>query len=946
MLRVGVRGSKAPLRPLTNVEMMKKIVDISVRTSSSGTGGQRVMAIRREDQSVWERRAPLGPQHVRKLVKNGVKVLVQPSNRRAYPMAAYANVGARIQEDISEASAIFGVKQVPIDCLISNKTFCFFSHTIKAQADNMDLLDAMLEKNVRMIDYEKMEDSSGKRVVAFGKYAGIAGMIDILHGLGLRLLALGHHTPFMHIGPAHNYRNSHHARQGIRDAGYEISLGMMPKSIGPLTFVFTGAGNVSQGAQEIFQELPHEYVPPSMLAKVALHGDTNKLYACEIRRPDQFERKIGGGYDAQEFEEFPDRYLSTFAHKYAPYSSVIVNGIYWSPQTPRLMSIPDAKSLISPPSVPWLPTSPGSPSLPSRLVAICDISADPGGSIQFMNECTSIDEPFALYDAEQNKDKKSFKGPGVLICSIDNMPTQLPREATDFFGDLLYPHVEDILKSSATKPFDEKESERLGNVVSGAVITSNGKLTPKFEYIAELREKNAPKLAGDFSSDRKALVLGAGYVSAPVIEYITREKDVGVTVAAALKSEADKLAFSHERTEPVLLDVMERPDLLDDLISSHDVVVSLLPWTLHPVVAERAIANKTNLVTASYLSPALQKLHQSAIDEGVTVVNECGVDPGIDHFLAMECFDDVHQGGGKVDSFISYCGGLPAPECSDNPLGYKFSWSPRGALLNMLSSAKYLKNGLAVEIEDNGGLLDEAVPMDFLPGFSLEGYPNRDSTIYGDLYGINEAHTLLRGTLRYKGYTDSIRGLIKLGLLNPNPEPVLHENGPDITWRQYMCYIANQSDTIFYDNLREILLDRLASEKTLQTIEDLGFCSDELIAKKGTPLDTISHHLAHRLSYEKNERDMILMRHEVLVRWPDSRRELKGINLVCYGEPEGYTAMAKTVGYPCAIATKMVLDGEIQKKGMVLPFSQDIYRPMLQRLRNENITATEKSQFL
>ena len=123
-------------------------------------------------------------------------------------------------------------------------------------------------------------------------------MIDILNGLGLRLLALGHHTPFMHIGPAHNYRNSHHARQGIRDAGYEISLGMMPQSIGPMTFVFTGSGNVSQGAQEIFQELPHEYVSPSMLPKVSQHGDTNKLYACEVQIMKLYEYfvylKLGG----------------------------------------------------------------------------------------------------------------------------------------------------------------------------------------------------------------------------------------------------------------------------------------------------------------------------------------------------------------------------------------------------------------------------------------------------------------------------------------------------------------------------------------------------------------------------------------------------------------------------------------------------------------------------
>lgn len=157
------------------------------------------------------------------------------------------DAGAVIREDISNASVIFGVKQVPIDSLIPGKTYCFFSHTIKAQESNMPLLDAILEKNIRLIDYERIIDESGQRQVAFGKYAGIAGMINILHGLGLRLLALGHHTPFTHIGPPHNYRNSSMARAAVRDCGYEIALGLMPRSIGPLTFVFTGSGNVSQG---------------------------------------------------------------------------------------------------------------------------------------------------------------------------------------------------------------------------------------------------------------------------------------------------------------------------------------------------------------------------------------------------------------------------------------------------------------------------------------------------------------------------------------------------------------------------------------------------------------------------------------------------------------------------------------------------------------------------
>ncbi|KAK8721919.1 hypothetical protein OTU49_012634, partial [Cherax quadricarinatus] len=230
-------------------------------------------------------------------------------------MQAYQNVGAKIQEDLSEAPVIIGVKQVPIDQLIPNRTYCFFSHTIKAQEANMPLLDAILEKNIRLLDYERMCDRQGQRVVAFGKYAGVAGMINILNGLGLRLLALGHHTPFMHIGPAHNYRNTEMARQSIRDTGYEISLGMMPKSIGPLTFIFTGTGNVSQGAQEIVQELPYEYVSVKALKKVAEHGATNKIYCCEVSRRDHLVRKDSGQYDAVEYEEHPERYISVFAHK-------------------------------------------------------------------------------------------------------------------------------------------------------------------------------------------------------------------------------------------------------------------------------------------------------------------------------------------------------------------------------------------------------------------------------------------------------------------------------------------------------------------------------------------------------------------------------------------------------------------------------------------------------
>ncbi|KAI1888437.1 hypothetical protein AGOR_G00185130 [Albula goreensis] len=440
-----------------------------------------VMAIRREDINVWERRAPLAPRHIKEITNAGHKVLVQPSNRRAIHERYYEKAGAIIQEDISEASLIIGVKRPPEEKVIPKKTYAFFSHTIKAQEANMGLLDDILKKEVRLIDYEKMVDANGFRIVAFGQWAGVAGMINILHGLGLRFLALGHHTPFMHIGMAHNYRNVSQAVQAVRDCGYEISLGLMPKSIGPLTFVFTGTGNVSKGAQEIINELPCEFVEPHELKEVSMSGETSKVYATVLSRHHHLVRKSDGVYDPLEYENHPELYTSHFRDSVS--NPVSVPFLKESPPTLEL----DAQRLMRPVERSALVTE-GSPDLPHRLLAICDISADSGGSIEFMTECTTIDKPFCMYDADQHIDHDSVEGPGILMCSIDNLPAQLPIEATEYFGDRLSPYIWEMLPSNATRPLDQED---YSPQVRDAVITSNGKLTPKFEYIHTLREKSA-----------------------------------------------------------------------------------------------------------------------------------------------------------------------------------------------------------------------------------------------------------------------------------------------------------------------------------------------------------------------------------------------------------------------------------------------------------------------
>ncbi|XP_074840212.1 alpha-aminoadipic semialdehyde synthase, mitochondrial isoform X2 [Carettochelys insculpta] len=898
-----------------------------------------VLAIRREDISAWERRAPLAPKHVKELTNMGYKVLVQPSNRRAIHEKDYIKAGGIIQEDISEASLIVGVKRPPEGKLIPKKSYAFFSHTIKAQEANMPLLDEILRREIRLIDYEKMVDRRGMRVVAFGQWAGVAGMINILHGMGLRFLALGHHTPFMHIGMAHNYRNSSQAVQAVRDAGYEISLGLMPKSIGPLTFVFTGTGNVSKGAQEVFGELPFEFVEPHELKEVSKSGDLRKVYGTVLSRHHHLVRKSDGIYDPEEYDKYPELYTSRFNTDLAPYTTCLINGIYWEQHTPRLLNRHDAKRLLAPVK-PTTAATEGCPELPHKLLAICDISADTGGSIEFMTECTTIDSPFCMYDADQHIIHGSVEGSGILMCTIDNLPAQLPIEATEYFGDMLFTYIEEMLLSDASQPL---ESQNYSPVVQDAVIASNGSLTAKYKYIQKLRESR--EYSRSLIKDKKrVLLLGSGYVSGPVIEYLTRDPNVEITAASIMKEQLDQMTKYYNSVTSVHVDIIQDEDMLSSLIKKHNLVISLLPYSAHPLVAKKCIDSKVNLVTASYLTPAMKELQKSVEAAGITVVSEVGLDPGLDHMLAMECIDKANEVGATVLSYTSFCGGLPAPEHSDNPLRYKFSWSPQGVLLNTIWAASYLKDGKIINVPAGGALLGSVAVMDFFPGLNLEGFPNRDSTKYVESYGIQSAHTVIRGTLRYKGFSKAMGSFVKLGLINSDPCPLLSSTSPHITWKELMCKLLGLSPSANSDVLKEAIYTKLEKDNSqLETVEWLGLLGDESVPKADCIVGGLAKHMELKLTFGAGERDMIVLRNEIGIRHPSGHLEDKFINLVVYGDDKGFSAMAKTVGYPTAIAARMVLDGEIDAKGMVVPLTKNIYAPILERIRAEGITYCTKS---
>uniref|UniRef100_A0A670YAZ8 Alpha-aminoadipic semialdehyde synthase, mitochondrial n=1 Tax=Pseudonaja textilis TaxID=8673 RepID=A0A670YAZ8_PSETE len=763
-----------------------------------------VLAIRREDVNAWERRAPLAPRHVKMLTNLGYKVLVQPSNRRAIHEKDYIKAGGIIQEDISQACLIVGVKRPPEDKLIPNKNYAFFSHTIKAQEANMSLLDEILNKNIRLIDYEKMVDHRGARVVAFGKWAGVAGMINILHGMGLRFLALGHHTPFMHIGMAHNYRNSSQAVQAVRDAGYEISLGLMPKSIGPLTFVFTGTGNVSKGAQEMFNALPCEFVEPHELKEVSRSGDLRKVYGTVLSRHQHLVRKTDGVYDPVEYDKHPELYTSRFNNDIAPYATCVINGIYWEQNTPRLLSRQDAQKLLTP-LQPSPAATEGCPELPHNV-----------------------------------------EGLGILMCSIDNLPAQLPIESTECFGDMLFPYIEEMLLSDATEPL---ESQNYSPVVRDAVITSNGSLTDKYKYIQKLRENREYMLSLTMDKKKKVLILGSGYVSEPVIEYLTRDPNVEITAASIMKTQLEQLSKKYSNVVPIVMNITE-DDRLSSLVKKHNLVISLLPYSFHPLVAKKCIDSRVNLVTASYLTPEMKELQKSAEAAGIAIISEVGLDPGLDHMLAMECIDKAKEVGAEVISYTSFCGGLPAPEYSDNPLRYKFSWSPQGVLLNTVKSATYLKDGEIINIPAGGALLDSVTVMDFFPGLNLEGFPNRDSTKYAEPYGIQSAHTLLRGTLRYTGYCKAIEGFVKLGLINSEPCPMLSATTPPVKWKELMCKLLGLQPSVKYDKLQQAVCKQLnENKKQLEAVEWLGLLGDEPVPTAHSIVEALAKHMEAKLSY-------------------------------------------------------------------------------------------------
>jgi saccharopine dehydrogenase (NADP+, L-glutamate forming) len=434
---------------------------------------------------------------------------------------------------------------------------------------------------------------------------------------------------------------------------------------------------------------------------------------------------------------------------------------------------------------------------------------------------------------------------------------------------------------------------------------------------------------------KKVLCLGAGLVARPYIQYLS-DNSFHVLVASRTKKKAEHLIEGCKNAEAIAFNIDTDDALLNDLITKVDLVCSLLPYIYHVKAAKVAIKHKKNFCTTSYISNEMKALESDAKKAGVLLLNECGVDPGIDHMSAMQIINHVHNNGGKIRSFTSFTGGLPAPDDNNNPYGYKLSWTPRGVLLAGRNDAHFLKDGKEVTIR--GADLFQSCELMEIPGIgTFEGYPNRDSMSYIDIYNIPETKTMLRGTLRNIGWCETLDKIADLGLLD------LDERSLDnMTYAAMMRKLASAGTGDIKDAVAKFCgIDN--NHPILSRLEWLGLF-DEVMIPSGikTRLDALCHLFEEKLQYAPGERDMLIMHHEFIVEYKDKKQKITS-TLLDYGIPYSDSSMSRTVALPVAIASRMILEGKINLIGVHRPIIPEIYEPILSELADLDIALEENT---
>jgi len=448
----------------------------------------RRVGIRREDKDVWEARVPLVPSDVEALLEScELTMKVQPSQQRVFADDAFAAAGAIVTEDLSDCEIVLAVKEIPNGFFEPGTTYVFFSHTIKGQPYNMPMLRRMMELGCQLIDYERITDEAGSRLISFSRYAGLAGAVDTLWALGRRLAWEGlEPNPFASLGQTYTYDSLESAMAAVRECGRRLAAEGVPAELSPFVVGITGYGRVSLGAQEIIDALdPIDVAPDDLAALAAAAGDGRRVYKVVFREQDMVSRRAeataGAGsedavtreaasalaaFDLDEYYRSPERYEARFA-RFLPSLSVLVNAIYWEERYPRLVTKADLKAL-------W--TGDGRP----RLTVVGDITCDIGGSVEFTVKETQVGDPVYVWDPVTGEAIDGVAGRGPVVMAVGNLPCELSRDASESFSRTLATLMPDLLAADLDVPFERLE---LSPELKRALILHRGELTPDYAYL-------------------------------------------------------------------------------------------------------------------------------------------------------------------------------------------------------------------------------------------------------------------------------------------------------------------------------------------------------------------------------------------------------------------------------------------------------------------------------
>ncbi|MDP4223589.1 MAG: saccharopine dehydrogenase C-terminal domain-containing protein [Bacteroidota bacterium] len=433
---------------------------------------------------------------------------------------------------------------------------------------------------------------------------------------------------------------------------------------------------------------------------------------------------------------------------------------------------------------------------------------------------------------------------------------------------------------------------------------------------------------------KRVLILGAGLVVKPMVEYLL-DHGFGITVATTTKEKADRMIKGHPNGRSLRWST-EEAEVLEKLLNEHDLAVSFLPYRYHVTIAKACIKCRRPLVTTSYVQPEMLALDEAAKKAGIILLNEAGLDPGIDHMTAMKIIDHVHGKGGRIEEFYSLCGALPAPEAVDNPLKYKFSWSPKGVVLASRNGAVYLKKGKKVTIEPLD-LFRDRFTYDYPGVGELEVYPNRDSISYIEIYGIPEALTMYRGTFRFKGWCETLDAMKHLNMLDDD----IH----DYANTDYSQFLAERAGTGPIGLRRNVALKLGIPECSvaMESLDWLGFFSKEQInCGRTSPFEITAGRMISKMGLRENDRDMVVMQHIFLASWHDGKKEVIKSSMLDFGSPSTNTSIARTVALPASIAAKMILGNKIDLKGVYRPVVPEIYNPIIDELKTLGIEMKEE----